>query len=326
MRTLPSLISITVLLALAGCANDGDDPSPAPESFVPGKNRFVLTVEGRERVYWVHVPASYTGATDVPVVVMLHGTNQTGEQFYNISGWKEVGEAEGILTVFPTALVNCIVDEGQTEELTKWNSYPGTGGWEHCPGATPANDELFLRGVLADLDARLAIDSARVYVVGFSNGGEMAARCAVALSDLFAASIACGGGGALPGSGAGTPIRLLPVLLQFGNADAKLMRAVGATSPLPMDFTELFSTYPGLYGRVPKPYIDTFAIDEASVTVSGDSTSFVVADYVGLSGDPANVFTLVEVKGLEHEYPNTINHPLNGAALHWAWLRRFSLP
>lgn len=326
MRTLRSMVAITALLGLAGCASDGDDPSPAPGEIVPGKNRFTLTIEGRERIYWVHVPASYSGATEVPVVVMLHGTNQTGEQFYNISGWREVGEAEGILTVFPTALVHCVVEDGQSQEVTKWNSYPDTGGWEHCPGITPANDELFLRGVLTDLDARFAIDPARVYVVGFSNGGEMAARCAVALSDVFAASIACGGGGALPREGAGTPVRLLPVLLQFGNADAKLMNAVGATSPLPMNFVDLFSAYPGVYSRVPRPYIDTFGLDESSVTVSGDSTAFIVADYAGLSGDPENVFTLVEVKGLEHEYPNTINHPLNGAALHWAWLRRFSLP
>ena len=57
-----------------------------------------------------------------------------------------------------------------------------------------------------------------MYTVGFSNGGEFAAsRTAIELSDKMAASISCGGGGALPRDTVLIPKRKLPVMLMFGN-------------------------------------------------------------------------------------------------------------
>lgn len=93
-----------------------------------------------------------------------------------------------------------------------------------------------------------------------------------------------------------------------------------------MGFDQLYSAYPFLYVAQPKTYIDNFRLDENDYTVSGDTNSVVVADYHGLSGQPNNVFKMVEVKGLEHEYPNGTNYPLSGAVFHWAWFRQYRLP
>ncbi|OWY22725.1 hypothetical protein C7N43_22635 [Sphingobacteriales bacterium UPWRP_1] len=75
---------------------------------LPGKNRFVTNVDGFNREYYVHVPLSYTPNSAIPVVFMLHGTSGDGDKFYNTSWWKEVGEAENILTVFPSSWQHCI--------------------------------------------------------------------------------------------------------------------------------------------------------------------------------------------------------------------------
>lgn len=294
--------------------------------FKPGKNRFTLTSEGVEREYFVHVPTGYQSSVATPVVIMFHGGGQNGELFYNISGWKEVGETENILTVYPSALTYCVQEDGQTQMSTKWNGFPG--GSSFCPNAKPKDDLRFMREMIAALLTRFKVDRKRIYMVGFSNGGQFSATCGVKLSDMVAAVISCGGGGALPPDSTYTPVRLLPTMLLFGNEDGKMIKALGLKegSSVPMGFTQLYKDYPGLYFIQPKPYINTYKLDEKNYTTSGDPNVAAMADYKGLSGNPNNVFKMVEVKGLGHEYPNGINHPIKGAVNHWQWFKQFSLP
>lgn len=320
----PSCLLLAIaLLAMASCKSEDSVTDPTPSGYVVGKNRFTTQIDGNTREYFVHVPAGYTGNSAVPMVFMFHGTDQNGEQFYNISGWKEVGESQNLLMVFPSSWSYCFVEDGVTQTTTKWAEYPG--GINFCPGVTAKDDMKFMRTMLAELQSKFKVDAKRIYAVGFSNGGKFSARCAVELSNIFAATVSSGGG-ALPNDTTLTPVRLLPTLLQFGNQDGKLLKGLGIAGPLPMNFTTLFTTYPALYGSVPKPFIDTFKENPSTYKVSGDSTVYLQADYTGLSGNPNNVFKLVEVKGLEHEYPNGINHPLKGAELHWAWMKNYTLP
>lgn len=76
-------------------------------------------MNGDDREYFVHVPAGYKGSAQTPVVFMLHGTNGNGEDFYTDSGWKEVGEAENIITVFPSSWKYCIVEDGQQNQIRR---------------------------------------------------------------------------------------------------------------------------------------------------------------------------------------------------------------
>ena len=257
---------------------------------------------------------------------MFHGTGQTGELFYNISGWKEVGDSANILTVYPSSLTYCIIEDGVTEATTKWHSLPG--GFAFCPDAKLKDDIKFIKQIISELKARYNVDSNRLYTVGFSNGGQFSATCAVQISDIIAAAISCGGGGSLPRDSTYTPVRLLPTMLMFGSKDGKMLKGLGlpTTAIVPMGFDKLYAAFPYLYAVQPKPYIKTFKLNEANYKVTGDTNSVVIADYVGLSGNSQNVFKMVEVKGLEHEYPNGKNYPLNGATYHWAWLKQYSLP
>ena len=324
-RTITNFYLFSVLpftlLCVWSCTKETNDPK-----FTLGKNNFTITVEGVERKYAVHVPSVYTGEDAVPMVIFCHGGGQTGDQFYDISGWKEVGDTANFLTVFPSALEYCVTEDGTTSTLTKWNSFPG--GVDFCPGQVLKDDVEFMRQMILALESRFNVYKKRIYMVGFSNGGQFSATCAIEISDILAAAISCGGGGSFPKDSTYTPVRKLPVMLLFGNEDEKMIKALGLPigSSVPMGFDNLYTAYPQLYAIQAKTYINNFNLDETNYTISGDNNPIAVADYVGLSGNPDNVFKMVEVKGLAHEYPNGINYPLNGAIYHWNWFKNFRLP
>ena len=49
------------------------------------KLRMTTLVDGENREYFLHIPSSYDGKTDVPLVFMLHGTGGDGEKMYDIA-------------------------------------------------------------------------------------------------------------------------------------------------------------------------------------------------------------------------------------------------
>lgn len=313
-----ALIALTTSV-LSNCRKHKNEESIV-KPFTPGKNYFTTAVDGERREYYVHIPGGYNATAAFPVVFMLHGSGGNGEKFYNISGWKEVGEKENILTVFPSSWrYDCIYDDGvQKPNAEKWNSYD----LEFCKGETPRNDIKFLSQVIDEVKQKYNVDEKRIYMVGFSNGGEMASRAAIELSHKIAAVVACAG--ALPVDTTFIPVRKLPVLLQAGNSDHKLMALLGTTDSLPMDFGKLFSGFPYIQ-QIANTYRNTFALDPLYKT-GGDPSKFVYADYTGTPYKKNNVFRFVLVNGLDHNYPNGKNHPVKGAEIHWNWMKNFQTP
>jgi polyhydroxybutyrate depolymerase len=312
------LIALTIRL-LSSCSNDKNEAPPV-KPYITGKNRFTLAMDGDIREYYVHVPASYNATAPFPVVFMLHGSGGNGERFYNISGWKELGEVRNILTVFPSsAQYPCVFDDGvQKQNAEKWNSYE----LELCNGASAKNDTKFLSLVIDTLKQKYNLDEKKIYLVGFSNGGEMASRLAIELSDKISAVVACAG--ALPADTSFIPKRKLPVLLQAGNSDNKLMAKLGTSNPLPMNFNQLFISFPAVQ-EVTNTFINTFVLTP-SFSTGGNTNTFIYADYPGVSGNPDNIFRFMLVNGLDHNYPNGTNHPLKGAEVHWEWMKNYRFP
>ncbi|MEM6723998.1 MAG: hypothetical protein AAF598_08165, partial [Bacteroidota bacterium] len=102
-----------------------------------------LISEGQTREYIIHIPASYTGQKAMPVVFMFHGSGGTGNFAWNTSLWKELGEAQGFITIFPSALSYCYEENGHQINKTKWLS---TRVEEIlCPGQTAYDDVQFVR-------------------------------------------------------------------------------------------------------------------------------------------------------------------------------------
>jgi polyhydroxybutyrate depolymerase len=329
MRIKIILLAVVTISLLSSCNEDENIVNNPPfSSYEVGKNHFIVNVDGDEREYYVHVPAGYIDTTSTPVVFMLHGTSGDGEKFYNISGWKEVGETENIITVFPSSWRYCIITGGQQKNTTKWNAQPA--GWSFCTEETPRDDIKFLNTIIADLNSKFNVDTERIYLAGFSNGGQMAGKCTIEMSDKFAAIVESAGSLFSDTTSIPTyfPLRKMPITYQTGNEDY----GSSNTGPaVPMNMIDTLLTTPNLPLLNGKPYriahthINSFALNP-NFTITGDINSVAVATYTSLTPDPMNVFQFVLIKDLAHAYPNGNNHPFEAAKANWQWMKKFRLP
>jgi polyhydroxybutyrate depolymerase len=288
--------------------------------YIVGKNKFTTKVDGDTREYLVHVPEGYNSTTATKVVFMLHGTSQTGETMYEKSGWKEVGEDENILTIFPTSWKYCINElSGASRTTTKWNT-PPDAEWTFCASEIPRDDIKFLKKIITELRSKFNIDTTKVYLVGFSNGGQMAAKCSIKMSDALAAVIS--NAATFYKDTTYTPLRKLPVGFQVGNEDY----GPGSTGPTRAlnTFDSLLRT-PGTDAyKIARLYIQNFGLDTTFV-MTGSNATAKTATYAAPGSNPLNIFSFVLVKDLKHAYPNGDNHWMEAARLHWLWLRQFAI-
>lgn len=188
--------------------------------------RRVLTWQNLEREYFVYIPWTVQqSAGAVPAVMLLHGGGGSGSVPMDEWAWKPVADRDGFLLFAPSALRHCYLEDGNAngsfeleteyELIAKWST--GPLGQPIRPLCTPAQyDTLISRGLITpeqraraehpladDIGAirRFAsimvsdwgADARRLYVSGFSNGGEMAHRVAAEASDLFAAAASAAG-------------------------------------------------------------------------------------------------------------------------------------
>ncbi|MBL7701659.1 MAG: hypothetical protein JNM14_05385 [Ferruginibacter sp.] len=325
MKKISAFLLLTILSAgFFSCSkNDEEMLTPISSTPVTGKNRFTTMVDGDEREYYVHVPKSYTGDVSVPVVFMLHGTGGDGEKFYNISGWKEMGEDEGFITVFPSSWRYCIIDNDGVSNITKWNT-PPDAEFIFCPGQKPRNDIKFLNTVITEVSSKYKVNSKRIYLAGFSNGGQMAAKCVIDLSDKLAAIAENAGSFYIDTMY--TPKRKLPVLLQIGNEDY----GHGTIGPaVPLSGLDTILRTPGLpylggrLNRMAGYHIKYLGLNP-NFTIAGDTNAVVVATYNSLSG--SGDFRISFVKNLAHIYPNGDNHWMEAARTQWKWFKQYSMP
>jgi len=313
------LTCLVILILLSGCSGSSTEPEPQPQpDYQTGKNNYTTEVDGVSREYIVHVPAGYDAKVASPVVFMLHGATGSGEEKYTNSGWKEVGEDETILTVFPTALVYCYTSgSGTTTTATRWHSYPPINSF--CAGQNPKDDVKFLRQVVSELQQRFNVDAKRIYMVGFSSGAQMTFRCAVEMSDLLAAVVESGATHQI--DTVFTPQRNLPIAFELGNMDETWF---GTGVEVPMSAFENLLTKNLIFQRIINVHTKSFDF-ESTFTMTGDTSTVLTAMFKGIPDADNRVFTFSLVKGLGHAYPNTVNHPRHGAREHWEWVKQYSL-
>jgi poly(3-hydroxybutyrate) depolymerase len=166
------LLALAVVVpARAGLAPEAATAGPASGGTVGRTETVTLPLEhaGDARSYSLHVPAGLRG--EVPVVVALHGANQTSQRMRDYSELERLADEEGFVVAFGEAVA-------------------GTWDADGCCRAS-ANDLAYLDAVLADLrdPARLGaeVDDDRVFLTGFSNGGMMALRYACERPGVVAA-------------------------------------------------------------------------------------------------------------------------------------------
>ncbi len=355
---LPLFIAFFVVLGCSGGAS-GRDPTPdagvAPpdggtaKANVPGTYVETPLVEGSKREFIVHVPATVRGEVRAPVVFMFHGTGGDGQKFLNTSGWKEKGEAEAFITVFPSALVYCFHEDenldgtiGANERVidTKWAA-GSLGDAAQRPLCTPTevanlatdkraavdhplrDDVAFVDHILDFLARTYSIDTKRIYASGFSNGGEMTAQLSVTRSARFAALASHAG--RLTSTPALTT-RPISFFMSFGDSDPNFVFFLGGQKPISLDAS--LQSNAGFSDKVVKPYTDALGLTRTAThetaTVSGKKTSTFV--YATSTRSAANRLRVMVVEGCDHQFPHGNNHPIMMPDLIWDFFKGEALP
>lgn len=125
------------------------------------------------RRYVLYTPTSYDGQAPVPLVVALHGCAQSPEQFAVDTDLNRLAEARGFLVVYP--------EQSRSANPGRcWNWFEA----EHQQRGR--GEPGLLAGLVRQVQDLRAVDATRVFALGFSAGGAMAAVLGVTYPDLFA--------------------------------------------------------------------------------------------------------------------------------------------
>jgi poly(hydroxyalkanoate) depolymerase family esterase len=131
----------------------------------------------RDRQYQVFVPSSFTGQDAVPMVMVLHGCQQTELNMINETRFKDIAERENFIVVYPF-----ITTYDGLRDLNCWGFFLD----QHIhKGAGEVED---LHQIALEVEANFKIDPNRRYVTGLSSGAGMSVDLAVAQSAYFAAA------------------------------------------------------------------------------------------------------------------------------------------
>ena len=285
-----------------------------------GKNEYDLEIDDALRNFLIHVPASYTGSSDVPLVFMLHGSTGTGTKFYNISRWVEKSEQENFIAIFPTALAYPLKDGNKIS--TKWAS---AGLVEQVDAGTVIKDDIpFIQELVEKCKRSFNIDSSQVYISGFSNGGAFVKTNVIQrLGHVFAAASSAGGFGlpfVIPIEGD----RITPLHNIIGTKDHNLLELI--KKPVMPIKGEDLERLNGLWSKVnvvaTMLELESDYSEEPSVPTH-NTLSFKNNQTSGQT----NEYEVVIIDELEHNYPNESNnlHGLVAADIVWEWFQKWSL-
>lgn len=166
---------VVALLALVpGDAAAASDP-PDPGHTTSG----TVNSNGTEYRYLLYTPSSVRPARPAPLLVMVHGCQTTAEQAMRSTLYNQLAERERFVVLYP-----------DVDALGRLLPGPASQCWKFPYPLAWMRDQSDA-GAIADMTravmAKRAIDTERVYVVGVSAGGLMAAIEAAAYPDLFAA-------------------------------------------------------------------------------------------------------------------------------------------
>jgi polyhydroxybutyrate depolymerase len=153
-------------------SNDSDDPAPVANSLN------TLTHDGITRTYLLHVPPSYSSAHRVPLVIGLHGYTSSSTAFENQSGLSVKADREGFIVAYP---------DGLRYPWTASNPQAWNAGAAYEDWTRGTDDVGFIDQMLELIRAHYAIDPARIYVTGHSNGSRMTYRVGFELACKIAA-------------------------------------------------------------------------------------------------------------------------------------------
>lgn len=204
-----TILTIVAAALLFGCGDSATESNGALEGsagcgrgtqgLVLGEatHETIVTGDGRTRDYQRYIPSDYDPSKPLRVIIDSHGLGSSAMQERNLSGYLERAESDGAIVLWGDAL--------------------GTPAmWQLRPGDSP-DDIALVSQLLDETEARLCVDSSRIYASGMSMGGLFSSALACSLNERIAA-IAPVAGTAYPGDPCDGG-RLVPIRAFHGDAD-----------------------------------------------------------------------------------------------------------
>ncbi len=257
------------------------------QSAVPGAlvSAHTLVSGGLRRGYLVVAPAVRTGA--LPLIVVLHGVNSSATQEVGRDEFAPLAEHGQAILVYPA---------GYGES---WNV--GADGCCGLAGESGVNDVAFVQAVTHAAEANWAVDPARVFLVGFSNGGKLAYQVMCSPASRYAAVAIMA---AVP-LGSCSTARASPIWLGVGAKDSDLPEQ-GATEAVTRVFPPVVADWRTRDGCGPALTVDR--VGPATVTTWRDCT-------------PGMTVRSVVYADLGHAWPGSATEGVaaSGATLIWAF-------
>jgi polyhydroxybutyrate depolymerase len=320
------LLAVVAVAAIAVARNRLDAIEITAEAFAaqPGTYRLTLDHGGRERGYIVHLPPQVESGSPLPLLLALHGGGGRASQMDDLTHFTSIADREGFVVVVPDGIDR------------NWNDGRPDSGSKAAD--EDIDDVGFLRAVLADVAARVAVDGRRVYATGISNGAIMSNRLACEASDVIAAVGLVVGTAPADFEAWCVPGRPLPVIAFLATGDPLVPYEGGDISAIfglvkrgkvvsAEELTDFWRRNNGCDGQ---PEVD----DMPDLTRADNSTVERLA-WPGCDGDAGVV--LYRLDGAGHTWPGgkqylsprlvgTTNHDIDASAILWEFFKGQSLP
>ncbi len=249
-----TLLVLATWLAFAACKKNN---TSTPLADQPSEQKTVnLTVDGNARSFVVYLPTGYNNAGKMPMIFAVHGGGGTPEGMLNIANFKPMAERDKVVLVYPAGVQN------------NWND-----GRPTTPNQLGINDVRFFSELCDYMINNYAVDGAKIYATGISNGGFMSARLGCELSNKIAAiAVVAGTMEATTIAANCNPGRSVPAIFVHGTIDPIVPFLGGAMTS-------------GAGGTI----LSHFQAIEKFVSINGCSVTPAVTDLPDIANDGTTI-------------------------------------
>lgn len=264
-----------------------------------------ITIGGIVRNYKLYIPNGYENATSpVPLVVNIHGKTSSASDQESYTGFKTQANLDNFIVVYPNSTI-----------------MQGVSQWNVNNSENSSQDVQFISELIDYMIANYNINSNRVYVMGFSNGGLMTSRLACEVSEKIAAIGTVEGGMNYNILNSCDPQHPMPYMNIHGTIDAPVPYYGNTTMVPATEVVDYWKNFNGISGNTITTKIPNTNLNDES------SAQRIVYN------DVSNKYRVTHIKidGGGHSWAgsNTIidvtNQDFSASEALWKFVKRYSL-